>query len=259
MTYRLYIDESGDHSYKMLADTSHRFLCLCGIFFSRDKYISFASAVEDFKKKHLTYDADDPPILHRDDIINKRGVFSVLQDPKKESDFNADLLSLFSSSDYKVISVVMDKQAHLSKYSSFAFPPYNYCMELMLERYCGYLKHIGANGDVMAESRGKNEDAALKIAYQNVYNNGTSYWRPTTFQSTLTSKEIKIKPKAKNIAGLQLADLLAHPVKSSILHDRGYIPTLGSFCVQLLPVLSGKFNCQIYSKRIDGYGKVFFP
>jgi hypothetical protein len=39
----------------------------------------------------------------------------------------------------------------------------------------------------------------------------------------LTSKEIKLKPKNANIAGTQLADLLAYPLKQEILVENGRI------------------------------------
>src|SRR3989442_616514 len=73
----------------------------------------------------------------------------------------------------------------------------------------------------MAEARGGREDMALKEAYQLIYKNGATYPSLLTrdlAQRTLTSKHIKLKPKALNVAGLQLADVFAHPVNPDVHH-----------------------------------------
>ena len=59
-------------------------------------------------------------------------------------------------------------------------------------------------------------------------------WRPAAFRSetmrkpalrsTLTSKQLKVKKKAANIAGLQLSDLMGHPVRQDILREEGHLP-----------------------------------
>jgi len=47
--YRLYIDESGDHTYKLLDDTSHLYLALLGVWFRQvDDYTAFADDLERF-------------------------------------------------------------------------------------------------------------------------------------------------------------------------------------------------------------------
>jgi hypothetical protein len=80
------------------------------------------------------------------------------------------------------------------------------------------------------------------------------------FQEALTTKELKVKPKAANIAGLQLADLLGHPVRQTILLEESRIQgQLGPFAEKLLPVLQSKFNRQLCTERNEGYGKVLFP
>lgn len=74
--YRLYLDESGDHVFNFLEKPSHRFLCLLGCWFRNPEYMDFHARVEDFKRAHLPHHPDDPPILHREDIINRRGYLS---------------------------------------------------------------------------------------------------------------------------------------------------------------------------------------
>ena len=78
------------------------------------------------------------------------------------------------------------------------------------------------------------------------------------FQRTLTSREVKIRPKSANIAGLQLADILAHPVKQGMLVEKGLIQdSVGSFGQGLREVSEKKFNKRAANFQVEGYGKVW--
>ena len=77
--YRLYIDESGDHTYKKLDDIGHRYLALLGVWFRQQKdYLEFVHELEQFKENLFGERPDSPVILHRTDIINRRGAFGIL-------------------------------------------------------------------------------------------------------------------------------------------------------------------------------------
>jgi len=257
--YRLYIDESGAHTYSELEDPAKRYLGLTGIFVEGEYYrTTFQPGMERLKQKHFPHNPDEPVILHREDIINRRGLFWRLRDVEREQAFNEDLLQFIEEQDYRVITVVIDKKTHIERYGEAAYHPYHYCLVAMLERYCGYLNFRNAQGDVLAESRGGTEDQQLKVAYRAVYNAGTQ-WRGTEFfQRSLTSSEIKLKQKLRNIAGLQLADLLAYPSKQEILIEERVINDPGdNFGKQICQRIQIKYNKQEYEQRIKGYGKIF--
>jgi predicted TPR repeat methyltransferase len=130
----------------------------------------------------------------------------------------------------------------------------------MLQRYCGYLNHVSRQGDVMAESRGGKEDRLLKASYQWVYERGAWICNAEFFQKALTSRELKVKPKSANIAGLQLADLLAHPIRQAVLREHGCISEAPSrFVQEVLDAVADKFNRHLYDGRVAGYGIVFCP
>jgi hypothetical protein len=257
--YRLYIDESGDHTYAKLEDSARRYLCLLGLFVEVETYrTSFHSAFEGLKQAHFPHIPDEPVIMHRTEIINRRGPFGRLKDPGNEQLFNADLLKFLFQQDYRLIGVVIDKKTHVERYGSAAYHPYHFCLAALLERYCGFLKFYNAQGDVMAESRGGNEDIKLKEAYHSFYTAGTYYRPPDFFQRALTSCQMKLKPKSANIAGLQVADLLAYPVKQEILLDNHRISDSGDvFSKEICKIIVSKYNQQVYEGRISGYGKVF--
>lgn len=283
--FRLYIDESGDHSYGKkelrrlqiktkdriidypidhypeLEKDDKRYLGLTGCIIETEKYRSvFHPKLEELKQRHFPHNPDDPVILHRKDIINKHGPFWRLRDPERENSFNEDLLSFLEDMEFVVITVIIDKKAHIERYQEFAYHPYHYCLGALLERYCGLLHFSGAKGDVLAENRGGTEDKQLKEAYISLYNSGTQYRRPEFFQSVLTSKEIKLKPKIANIAGLQISDLLAHPLKQEILIENQRLsnPEEKLFGKKICEIINkAKYNRHIYTGRIYGYGKVF--
>ena len=63
------------------------------------------------------------------------------------------------------------------------------------------------------------------------------------FQKTLTSGNLKIKPKAANISGLQLADLIANPSRCEILDENGLLGrTLGTFTQEIIKILKTKYD-----------------
>ncbi len=74
--YRLYIDESGDHTYAHLDLPERRYLCLVRCFFDLTVYRqSFQPQLEALKSKYFRHDPDEPIVLHRSKLINKKGSF----------------------------------------------------------------------------------------------------------------------------------------------------------------------------------------
>lgn len=257
--YRLYIDESGDHTYNSLHKLDRRYLALTGTIFNKKYYDEdFVSRLERLKGKHFTYDPDEPLILSRKEIVNRRGAFGRLKDRTKQAAFNEDILALYQTSQYQIVTVVIDKQIHIERYGEAAWHPYHYCLEAMLERYCGLLRYIGGRGDVMAESRAGKEDMALKKAFSHIYNYGTRYHPVEEIQQTLTSSQIKLSCKRKNVAGLQLSDLIVYASKHEILLDHDIIPDPGNkFWKQVSEAIQGRYNYRKGTGKIKGYGKVF--
>jgi hypothetical protein len=259
--YRLYLDESGDHVYRETNETAHRFLCLLGCWFQNPDYLRFHQALESLKERHFHQHPDNPVILHREDIINRRKVFKVMQDEKKRAEFDADLLGIIRAAEFRVAAVVIDKAVLRASYGEGAGHPYHIGLGLLLQRFAGYLNRINRVGDVMAEARGGNEDALLKDSYTRVFEHGA--WGVTSaefFQSALTSRQLKLREKKANISGLQLADLIAHPAKLWVLRTYGLLnDTPAPFAERLMSIIEGKFNRQLYTSKLEGYGYVLYP
>jgi hypothetical protein len=257
--YRLYLDESGDHVFRHLDEPGHRYLCLLGCWFRGADYHVFHGRLERFKQTHIPHNPDEPVVLHREDIINRRRAFWRLREQGRAAVFDRNLLELLAQAPFRVVAVVIDKTALQERYPVPAHP-YHLGLGFLLQRYCGFLNHINRCGDVMAESRGGREDRLLKDSYSRVYQRGVWMTRADFFQHALSSAQLKVKPKSANIAGLQLADLLGNPVRQAILRERARIDTGASaFATRLLEVLEQKFNRHLYDRRVWGYGKVLFP
>jgi len=257
--FRLYIDESGDHTYSELQDPSKRYLGLIGLFVEGETYRTrFHPGLEALKQAHFPHSPDEPVILHRKELVNRRGPFWRLRDPERECLFREDLLRFLMEQEYWLILVVIDKKAHIARYGEAAWHPYHYCLTALLERYAGFLNRFNARGDVMAESRGRKEDQQLKAAYQRIYKTGTYFRSPSFFQQALTSRQIKLKPKPANIAGLQVADLLVYPGKQDLLLAEGRIQDPGDvFGKQICQTVAEKYNRRYADGCVAGYGKVF--
>jgi hypothetical protein len=254
MKFRLYIDESGTHSYSNSTKLDKRYLSLTGIIINSDDYESDIKPALLEIKKLFSDDLDDLPILHREDIQNKIGLFQCLNMPEIEKKFNELLLTLYANGKFVIITVVIDKKDHLERYGDSALHPYHYCLTVLLEKYVSYLKDKGA-GDVIAEGRGGMEDMALKEAYKYFYNNGTNFISPGLIQNHLSSKEIKIKPKWKGIDGLQLADLLSLPSKLYVLLAYKVRTSMdNNFNLKIMKVIKTKFYRNPHTNKGIGYG-----
>jgi hypothetical protein len=255
MKYRIYIDEVGNPDLASSENPNHRFLSLTGVILELG-YVEKAvfPQMETLKKTFFGSHPDDPIILHRKEMVNAVPPFEILKDDTTKKRFDAELLSLMQKWEYTVITVCLDKKTHKETYTTWRYDPYHYCLAVLLERFFFFLDRLSAHGDVIAESRGGKEDRRLKDSFVRLWEKGTDFVLPEQFQKVFTSKQLKVKPKANNISGLQLADLLAHPSRNEILKDRGLLNReFGRFSAKVIEVLQKKYD------QADGkiYGKKF--
>lgn len=260
MKYRLYVDEVGNPDLNSSADENHRFLCLAGIIVDLD-YVTrvLSPELEALKVKYFGSHPDEPIILHRKEILYKKPPFTTLQNPDTERAFNSELLTKLREWIYSVITVIIDKREHAEKYSAWRYDPYHYCQEVLIERYRLFLNINRAKGDVMFESRGGKEDMRLKKSFRAIMDSGTHNLSSEDLHLHFTSLELKVKSKQANIAGLQIADLIAHPARRWCF--RNYFAmedTQNTFGDQIIDILvSEKFFR--YNGEIRSYGAKKLP
>lgn len=247
MPYVLFMDESGDHNLESI-DKNFPAFCLAGCIFEREYYKKVARpAVETLKQRFW---GRTDVILHSSEIRKHRGAFSFLGNEVKRQEFYAAINELIATLDFTIIAVVILKKAHLDHYGDGARHPYHLSLEFIMERYSMLMNRKGRNseGYMIAESRGLKEDALLKNQYFNLKRFGTR------FQPTLGNiSSFWMEKKTANIAGLQIADLVAYPIAAKVLR-----PDLEQ---KAFDVVIGKLDKASASKGsgILGYGLKIFP
>jgi len=243
MKYRCYIDEVGNPDLGSSDNPNHRFLSLCGVILELGHVQGVVyPQMEALKTRFFRSHPDDPVIFHRKELLSAKTPFEALRDPAVRARFDRDLLDLMTSWEYTVVSVCLDKKKHKDTYATWRYDPYHYCLALLIERFVFFLHQSDGRGDVMAESRGGKEDQRLKDSFARLWERGTDYVDPGQFQSRLTSRQLHVKTKANNIAGLQLADLLAHPSRTEILNENGFlVQNVAPFAGEIINILQGKY------------------
>jgi hypothetical protein len=257
---RMYVDENGNNDLKASSDPNHRYLGLTGVICTLDeteKHV--APELEALKAKYFGSHPDNPIVLHRAEMMNKRPPFQALRDPAICQAFDDELFKLISKWEYLIVTVVIDKLAHVEKYTVWQADPYHYCLEVLIERYAMHMRKKSLVGDVIAESRGGKEDLRLKASFKGVYQGGTSHMDHNQLRSCLTSGELKVKTKANNIAGLQLADLVAHPSYKTMIAAHGGGDPPGPYGQKIAQLLEESKYRRSWLGRIEGYGRKWLP
>jgi hypothetical protein len=255
MKYRCYIDEVGNTDLESSDNPNHRFLSLTGVILELD-YVktTVQPQLEALKNRFFHPHPDDPLIFHRKEMVNRRAPFEALLNPVVRDEFDRELLRLLAAWDYVVVSVCLDKKKHKETYQTWRYDPYHYCLAVLLERYIFFLNVANAQGDVLAESRGGKADRRLKDSFEHLWANGSEFVSQQQFQRALTSKQLKVKPKANNIAGLQIADLIAHPSRNEILREQGHLTAdAAPFGKRVVELLATKY----YQREGKVFGKKF--
>lgn len=246
--WRLYIDESGDHTYKHLDNLDTRYLGLTGVLIRTEFYDKHVQPdLEVLKRKFFRYDPDNPPILVRSAIKHRKRWFYVLQDEALNNRWEEELLNFISGlkGNAMVFTVVMDKKKHVDDYPTRTFDPYVYSLAVLLNRVRGFLVQKTEHADIIAESRGRVEDRQIMKAYVDLREVGSYYGNTGEYyQKAYPEKELIVRRKDNNVAGLQLADVIAfgQKVQTVLAYNRPFSRPLGDFTKQLNDVVDKMVN-----------------
>jgi len=244
--YRLYIDETGDHRYKQLDKLESRYLGLTGVLINKEYYDNtIPQTLESIKKKFFKYDPDMPPILVRSHIIYRKHAFGVLLNKELNDKWESALLEFYKDLKAEIFTVVIDKKVHIENYPFETFDAYVYSLAVLLWRVRGYINYYGGEADIMAESRGKTEDAKLRSAFTYIRRRGfTGYGTPEGYCLAFPDDKLKIGKKYQNIAGLQIADLIAYgqKVRTIVENNKPYHKAASWFTNMLNNVIEPKVN-----------------
>jgi hypothetical protein len=260
----MYVDENGNANLREdYTKNDNRFLCLTGVAMRLPTHNILEQELNNVK---LHYFGSTEIILHRREIISGKPPFESLKDDYMRSCFNSDILKVMAQVEYRVISVLIDKKAHIDKYGMInARDPYALALEFLMQRYQYWLQRCckvygEVLGDILAEARGGHEDRITKETYSLIYE-GKGYNRLRHADKYFSSKEIKLKKKRDNIAGLQFVDLISHPARRYILlqNDLANDIKSTSFEQKVVEILVEDKFCRDGNGKIKSYGTVCFP
>lgn len=240
----LYLDESGDHNLSVI-DPSYPLFVLGGVIMEQ----SYAAEILTPKLsafKHKFFGRDDI-ILHTADITRNRNGFELLKDASIRASFYSELNALMREMEYSVVACVIRKDAHLARYGMAALDPYLMSLDILVERFCIDIGDVEDGGMIVAERRGPTLDHELELAWLNLKIQGTRFMKAKQVERRVQS--LNLKSKLANIAGLQLADLVATPIGRKIL---------GKSIKEDYEIIESRFRRSLRG-RIDGYGLIVLP
>jgi hypothetical protein len=255
--YRSYLDESSNPDMTQRSIRHFPYFGLCGCFIEQSYYRErFIGGIAELKRRFWGDDPDARVIFHREDIVARSGPFEILKDSETRDRFNRMITDMYSRASYRLVTVAIDKAYHVETYDEPKHV-YHYCVEAMLERFIMFLRESNAFGSVMAESRGDAEDEALNDAWNTLVDGGTGNISRQQIYYRLDSRKLEVRKKDHNIAGLQLADLLANPTTQDVLVAYGVKERFKeNFTPHVCRAVADKYRCSS-TRQVNGYGRVF--
>lgn len=209
--YIVFADESGDHG---LASIDPQFPVFALVFCVFEKAIYTDEVEPAFRRLKFKYFGHDAAILHEREIRKQASPFGFLrQDAATRDAFMADVNDIMRNARFHAYCAIIDKLKHKARYAD-PWNPYEIAMQFCMERLSSGLEASGQAGritHVLFEARGREEDRQLELEFRRVTANDKRWgWRNVDF--SMTPLEPLFVPKAANMAGHQLTDLIARPL-----------------------------------------------
>lgn len=206
--YIVFADESGDHGMTSINPENPVFVLVFCIFKKADYCSVVKQAVTKLK---LDFWGHDLAILHSHEIRRSKGEFKFLFNEEIRRVFLHALHETVKSIPFVIVAAAIDKRLHKM---SEACPgnPYLLALEFCLDYTYQFLKsqnHLQHLTHIIVESRGKAEDQDLELAFRKISSQASILEESYPF-------DIRFASKQTNSDGLQIADLVAHPIAKHV-------------------------------------------
>ncbi|MBR1415024.1 MAG: DUF3800 domain-containing protein [Prevotella sp.] len=216
--FHLYIDECGDQNLETFSPTFPIFT-LCGILVRDDKVSLINEQVRTLKQEFW---GDRQIILHSRDIRKCQNGFEVLFDLDVKRRFYEAVNHLLGQEDvYVIVSCSILKEPYIRQFGKLN-DVYGQSLSFVLERAIFYVDNHCEDGSgsisAIVERRGKREDRNLQNYYEQLLEKGTYWVTAERMRNRMTC--IDFKWKSEDIAGLQIADLIAYPLTRHVLNPQ---------------------------------------
>lgn len=214
--FLIFVDESGDHSLTSI-DPQYPLFVLTFVVMRKSDYANVV--VPSVMRLKYEFFGHDMAVLHSHDIRKPKGDFTFLLHPEKRARFIDRLNEVIRDAPLTIIGTVIRKIEHARRYSQ-PHSPYDLALRLCMERAFSFLWDEGQKAKlttIVAESRGRAEDAEFELEFGRICR-GVNYWG-MPFELNLAEMPfgLRFAHKQSNTVGLQLADLIAHPIGRHVL------------------------------------------
>lgn len=203
----LCIDESGDHSMKVI-DPQFPVFVLGGVVFDTAKEGErVGELIRDIKWRHIGREDIN---MHTSDIVRCRAGFEFMKDTARRSEFLGALNNLLAGAPATGLACALRKDRHAALYGTIAMDPYRLCLEVLIGEFGILLEERGCHGSLLLESRGALLDRRLMSEIAVIMESGTRHFRPSRLRRLI--RGVRFADKSARHPGLELADLLVTPV-----------------------------------------------
>lgn len=207
--YVIYVDESGDHNLNSI-NSIYPIFALAFCIFKKSDYIE--QIVPRIQKLKFDWFGHDGIILHERELKKGNPPFNQLGGKDGHQAFLNEISQILREAPMTVISAVINKQKHQSRYSDPA-NPYNLALMFCMERTSGFLRahnQLEHKTHIIFEKRGKHEDRDLELEFRRICDGASC-------AGAVNCLDILFADKKMNSSGLQLADLVAKPIGMHVL------------------------------------------
>ncbi len=204
--YIIFADESGNQGlYSINPENPVFVLAFC--IFKKADYISIVkSAIAKFK---LDFWGHDLVVLHNHEIRKSKGAFAFLFNEEMRRIFVHSLNEVVRHIPFSIVSAAVDKRHLINNLDTNN--PYFLALDSCLKQTTTFLDEMGQHNHLthlIVESRGSREDKDLELAFRKISLQTIARQYPI---------DIKFANKQTNSGGLQIADLVAHPIARYVL------------------------------------------
>jgi len=208
----LFLDESGDHSLGII-DPQYPMFVLGGVIM--DAEYAWTQLEEKLNAFKVELFGRTDIILHTSDISRNRNGFERMKESEFRKLFYERLNKLMSGLEYQVVACAIRKDDHAARYGMGAVDPYMLALHVLVERFCFEIGNVEEGGLIVAEKRNPTLDHELELAWLNLKIRGTDFLAAKDIEKRI--EDLRTQDKKKNIAGLQLADLVVSPIGRHVL------------------------------------------
>jgi Protein of unknown function (DUF3800) len=206
----VFCDECGDHSLVKIDPDFPLFLLSLVLVDRREYAERIVPALARFKLDWFDHEGIN---LHSYEIRKAKGPFALLSHRPWRESFNEHLSRLMTDLPYRAFCVAVRKDALVKRHGIEADNPYDLALAQGVDAVHAWIEgHGGGAAAWVAEARGKREDRDLASTWKHLHAFGLQAYLGET---------LEFVPGSDNVAGIQLADLIGHPVARHVLNPEG--------------------------------------